>query len=123
MNSITVCGNVTKDAELRYLNNGDAICNFSVADNQGKDKTAIFWSCTLYGKRAEALSKYLNKGQAVTVAGQINEREFTDKNGNQRKAMDVRVNELALQGGRKEQDAKPAQQAPAETEQQDDIPF
>ncbi len=123
MNSITIAGTLGRDAELKYLSNGDALCSFSVADGQGRDKPTIWWNCALYGKRAEALSKYLNKGQAVTVSGQITEREFTDKNGNQRKSMDVRVNELALQGGRKEQDAKPAQQAPAETEQQDDIPF
>lgn len=102
MNSITVSGTLGRDAEVRYLNSGDAICNFSVADSAGRDKPTIWWNCSLFGKRAEALSQYLTKGQSVTVVGSITEREFTDKNGNHRKSMDVRVNEIALQGGRRD---------------------
>ena len=129
MNQITVAGTLGRDAEVRYLNNGDAVCNFSVADSQGKEKPTIWWNCTLYGKRAEALSQYLSKGQQVTVVGHITEREFTDKNGNHRKAMDVRVNELALQGSRQQHDApaerpQPAPQAAQqELAQDDDVPF
>ena len=131
MNHLTICGNVTKDAEVRYLNSGDAVCNFAIADNQGKDKPAIFWNCTLFGKRAESLSQYLTKGQSVTVVGTVSEREFQDKNGNHRKAMDVRVNDLALQGGKRESAGDEGYQKPAptaETAQQgfsdsDDIPF
>lgn len=102
MNSITIAGGLGRDAEIKYLNSGDPVCNFSVADSQGKDKSTIWWSCTLFGKRAEALSQYLTKGQHVTVVGHVQEREFTDKNGNHRKAMDVRVNDIILQGGRRE---------------------
>lgn len=108
MNTITVAGTLGRDAEVRYLANGDAICGFSVADSQGKDKPTIWWNCSLFGKRAEALVQYLVKGQSVTVAGQVTEREYTDKNGNQRKSMDIRVSEIALQGGRKEAKAEPA---------------
>lgn len=136
MNSITICGNLTKDAEMRYLPNGDPVAAFGVADNMGKDKGAIFWNCSLFGKRAESLSQYLTKGQSVTVIGSVSERDWTDKDGQKRKSMDVRVNDVALQGGRK--DAEPAQQqrqAPAQTprpgpkpapnfsDMDDDIPF
>lgn len=138
MNIITIAGNLTKDAEVRYLPNGDAIASFGVADNQGKDKPAIFWNCSLFGKRGEALAQYLTKGQPVTVAGAITEREWQDKEGNKRKSMDVRVSEITLQGGRKEA-AEPRQQeqrpsapprrapAPAAAggfdDMEDDIPF
>lgn len=128
MNVITVAGSLGKDAEVKYLPNGDAICNFSVADSQGRDKPTIWWNCGLYGKRAESLSQYLTKGQAVTVTGSVSEREWTDKEGNKRKSMDVRVNDVALQGGRK--DAEPQQerrQAPAPQQSfddmDDDVPF
>jgi single-strand DNA-binding protein len=128
MNVITVAGTLGKDAEVKYLANGDAICNFSVADSQGRDKPTIWWNCGLYGKRAESLSQYLTKGQAVTVTGSVSEREWSDKNGNQRKSMDVRVNDVALQGGRK--DAEPQQerrQAPKPQQSFDDddsdVPF
>lgn len=114
MNSITVAGQLGKDAEVRYLTNGDAVCNFSVADSQGKEKPTIWWSCQLFGKRAEALSQYLIKGQAVTVSGSVSEREWTDKEGNKRKSMDVRVNEIALQGGKRDEGQREApRQAPA----------
>jgi single-strand DNA-binding protein len=125
MNVITVAGTLGKDAEVKYLANGDAICNFSVADSMGRDKGTIWWNCGLYGKRAESLSQYLLKGQAVTVTGSVSEREWTDKNGQTRKSMDVRVNDVALQGGRK--DAEPQQRQaprPAPVEMDDgDLPF
>lgn len=125
INTITVAGTLGRDAEVRYLANGDAICGFSVADSQGKDKPTIWWNCSLFGKRAEALVQYLVKGQSVTVAGQVTEREYTDKNGNQRKSMDIRVSEIALQGGRKEAKAEPAAESKAEKADYDDsdVPF
>lgn len=111
MNVITIAGQLGRDAEMRYLPNGDPVCSFSVADSAGKDKTTIWWSCSLFGKRAEALSQYLTKGQAVTVGGTITQREYTDKDGVAKKSMDVRVNEIALQGGKREaQEEKPQRQ-------------
>lgn len=112
MNSITITGNLTRDAELRSLNDGTAVLSFAVADNQGKDKTAIFWNASLFGSRAESLAQYLTKGQQVTVIGTVSEREFTDKEGNKRKSMDVRVNDIALQGGKRDEgDRQPSRAA------------
>jgi len=119
MNSITIAGTLGRDAEQRFLPNGDAVSSFSVADSQGRDKPTTWWSCSMFGKRSEALHKYLVKGQSVTVVGSVTEREFTDKNGQQRKVMDVRVNDVALQGGKPQgqasephQDQRPQQQRP-----------
>lgn len=126
MNIITIAGNLGKDAEVRHLNNGDPVCSFSVADSQGRDKPTIWWNCSLFGKRAEALSQYLVKGQQVTVAGTVSEREWKDKEGNPRKSMDVRVTEIALQGGRRE-DKAPAPAARSSgggfTDPDSDVPF
>ena len=132
MNNLTIAGNISQEAEMKYLPNGDAVATFSVADNMGKDKGAIFWRCSLFGKRAESLSQYLIKGIAVTVSGSVTEREWTDKEGGKRKSMDVRVQDIALQGGKR--DAAPSpQQAPQRQAQKpapsgfddpsDDIPF
>jgi single-strand DNA-binding protein len=127
MNSISVSGSLGKDSELKQMNSGDYICSFSVADSMGRDKGTIWWNCTLFGKRAESLSQYLVKGQAVTVIGSVSEREWTDKEGNKRKSMDVRVSDVALQGGRK--DAEPQEErrqaprpAPVNIDS-DDLPF
>lgn len=123
MNSITICGNVAKP-EMRYLNSGDAVLQFSVADNQGKDKQPIWWRCALFGKRAESLQSFIQSGAKVTVVGSVSEREFTDKNGQERKAMEIRVNDISLQGGKAEADEKPAHQAkPAAPDDSEDLPF
>lgn len=131
MNSITITGNLGKDAETRFLPNGDPVASFSVADSQGKEKPAIWWNCALFGKRAESLAQYLVKGQQVTVIGQVSEREYTDKNtGAPRKAMDVRVVDIALQGGKRDEQRPAAAPAQASASQgggfddfDDSIPF
>lgn len=129
MNSITVAGQLGKDSEVRFLPNGDPVANFSVADSQGKDKDAIWWNCQLFGKRAESLSQYLVKGQAVTITGSVSQRKYTDKNGQERISTDVRVNDVALQGGKREAAPQQRQQAPKPSnpggfeDMNDDVPF
>lgn len=132
MNNLTIAGQLGKDAEVRYLPNGDPVANFSVADSQGKDKEAIWWHCQLFGKRAESLAQYLTKGQAVTITGRVSQRKYTDKNGVEKISTDVQVNEVALQGGKRESTQQPQQQrqqAPAQSnpggfeDMDDDIPF
>lgn len=112
MNSITIAGQLGRDAELRALPDGTQVLTFSVADSQGRDKPTIWWNCQLFGKRAGSLQQYLVKGQAVTVSGSITEREWVSKEGEKRKSMDVRVNDVALQGGQRQQsEASPAPRA------------
>lgn len=131
MNVIAVSGNLAKEAQVRYLPNGDPVANFTVADNMGKDKGAIFWNCQLFGKRAESLSQYLVKGLPVTVTGNLTERAYTDKQGVERKSMDLRVADVALQGGKRVDNPQAAtqpeqrQQAPSSgfDDMADDIPF
>lgn len=132
MNNITITGSLGRDIELRSMPNGDRVGSFSVADSQGRDKPTIWWNCQLFGKRAESLAQYLIKGQQVTVAGSIAEREWTDKDGNKRKQMDIRVSDLALQGGKREQAAASTAPAPSKSAQSgfdggfddgSDIPF
>ena len=135
MNSITVAGQLGRDAETRYMPNGDPVLSFSVADSQGKEKPTIWWRAQLFGKRAESLAPYLTKGQAVTITGTVTEREYTDKDGTPRKSQEIRVADVALQGGRKEGAAPaapaapktaPSKPAPAGSgfdDMDDDIPF
>ena len=127
MNSLTIAGQLGRDAEVRFLPNGDPVANFSVADSQGKDKDAIWWNCQLFGKRAESLAQYLIKGQSVTVTGNVSQRKYIDKNGVEKISTDVRVNDVALQGGRKEgaapQAPKPSNQSKNFEDMEDDIPF
>ena len=128
MNNLTIAGQLGRDAEVRFLPNGDPVANFSIADSQGKDKDAIWWNCQLFGKRAESLGQYLVKGQSVTITGSVSQRKYTDKNGVEKISTDVRVNDVALQGGRKENTApqqapKPKNQSRVFEDMDDDIPF
>lgn len=108
MNSICITGTLGRDMEQRAMPNGDTVGNFSVADSQGREKPTIWWNCQLFGKRVPALAPYLLKGQQVTVVGTVTERDWIDKEGGKRKQMAIRVNDLALQGGKREQSAEPA---------------
>lgn len=113
MNSITVAGRIGKDAELRHTSGGEAVASFPVADDQGKDRPTIWWRCQLWGKRAEALVTYLTKGQSVTVSGRVQESEYTSRDGETRKSQDIRVNDIALQGGKQDGHAPAPAHAPA----------
>lgn len=132
MNNLTIAGSLGRDAEVKYLANGDAVASFSVADSAGRDKPTIWWNCSMFGKRGESLAPYLLKGASVTVSGSVTEREWTDKDGQKRKSMDVRVSDVALQGGKRDaapqaapaQRTAPAQRpAPAYDFDSSDIPF
>jgi len=107
MNIVCIAGQLGKDMELRYLNNAEstAVGNFSVADDQGRDKPTIWWNCQLFGKRAESLAQYLVKGQKVTVTGQLTEREYTDRDGAKKVAREIRVQDVALQGSQRQEAA------------------
>ena len=134
MNNVTIAGQLGKDAELRNLPNGDPVLNFSVADSQGRDKPTIWWACQLFGKRAESLAQYLKKGQSVTVSGTVSQRTY-QKDGIEKTSMDIRVADVALQGGRKEEappqrtQSQPQRTAPVKrppsgfADMDDDIPF
>lgn len=127
MNSINIAGNLIKDAELRATNSGDNVLTFAIADNQGANKDAIFWNCSLFGKRALSLQQYLSKGQSVTVTGSLAQRKYQDKTGQEKTAFDVRVNDLALQGGKREEAPRQAAPEPKASsgfaDMSDDIPF
>ncbi len=109
MNVICFAGVLGNDAEVKYLPDGTAVCNFSVADSQGQDKQTIWHRCQLFGKRAESkLPSYLVKGAHVTVTGNLTQREYTDRDGNKKTSQEIRVQDVALQGGQRQQSETPA---------------
>lgn len=109
MNVFTFTGNLGKDAEQRFTQVGDSIVSFSVAVKSGfGDKAKTTWvRCSIFGKRGESVLPYLSKGQSVGVSGEFSMNEWTDKEGQNRAAPDVRVNDVTLLG-------KKDNQAPAE---------
>lgn len=96
MKAITIAGNVGKDGTLRTTQNGDKVLGFSVAveERTGHDKRTLWFDCSLWGKRAEALAQYLTKGTRVAVSGDLSTREHDG-----RTYLTVRANEVTLLGG------------------------
>lgn len=122
MQNITIAGRIGRDAELRSTNNGDQVAGFTVAvdSRKGREKVTNWWRVSLWGKRAESLSPYLLKGASVTVTGEFSLEEYDGK-----PQLNIRANDIALQGGRAEQserrDERPRQPAMADLD--DDVPF
>jgi single-strand DNA-binding protein len=100
MQQITIAGRIGQDAKVATTQRGDTVANFSVAVDyrDGDSKLTHWWRVSLWGKRAEALGKYLLKGTSVTVSGEFGLTEYEGK-----PQLNVRANEIALQGGRSEQ--------------------
>jgi single-strand DNA-binding protein len=126
MQTITIAGKLGRDAELRHTQGGDSVCSFSVAVDQreGRDKSTNWFRVSIWGKRGESLAPYLLKGAAVTVSGSFSVSEYEGKT-----QLNVRANEIALQGGR----GDGSQGAPVEPQRDsrqsfaeelsDDVPF
>lgn len=142
LNKVILIGRLGKDPEVRYMPNGEAVCNFSVAtseswkDNNGQKQERTEWhNITMYRKLAEIAGQYLRKGSQVYLEGKIQSRKYQGKDGIERTAYDIIANEMKmLGGGNSEQQAQSAQaetptpprrQAPATPVEDidDDIPF
>ncbi len=83
MNHFFVTGRLGADAELRYLQNGTAVCELSIADTRKQGETFVtsWWRVTLWAKAAEEWASQLKKGQEVAACGRMSQREWTDKGG------------------------------------------
>lgn len=102
MRRVELIGNLGADAELKTLNNG-SVANFRIAAKTGrKDDESEWFSCSLFGKRGEALLEYLKKGTQVFVRGDFKVRKY-QKDGQDRYSLDVTCEEVELVGGKKEE--------------------
>ncbi len=82
MNKVILCGNLTKDPDIRYTQNGKATARMSIAINSyGENKTAEYFNLVAWEKTAELCGKYLHKGSKVLVEGRLKNNNYKDKNG------------------------------------------
>lgn len=111
INIVTVSGNLTRSPELRATKSGTQILTFTVAVNdRRRDPQTGEWSdypnfidCSIFGKRAESLSKLLSKGGKVCVSGKLRQSSWTDKQGQKRSKVEVVAEDVELMGGSKAQ--------------------
>ncbi|MBQ2230514.1 MAG: single-stranded DNA-binding protein [Oscillospiraceae bacterium] len=106
-NQIIILGNLGKDAEVKALENGTKVITFNVAvterwkDKNEQDQEHTDWFTVDYFTMSDKVAQYLKKGTSVMVEGRMTSREY-EKDGQKRTAWSVRVNNLQLLGGKKD---------------------
>lgn len=125
LNTVSMIGRLVRAVEMRYSNSGFAIASFSLAvnvnkkvDGQWQDETSFF-DCSYFGKGAEAISQYLQKGQQVGIQGHL-EQQSWETNGQKRSKVVVICDSVQLLGGQKQgtQAPQPQRQQTAPPRQQ-----
>lgn len=103
LNKVILIGRLGRDPETRYMPNGEAVCNFSIAtdeswkDKNGQRQTRTEWhAITMYRKLAEIAAQYLKKGSQVYIEGRIQSRKYTGKDGIERTAFDIIASEMKM---------------------------
>lgn len=105
VNRVHLIGNCGSDPEIRFLPNGDAVANFSIAttdqwkDKQGQKQERTEWHrIVAYRKLAEIVEAYVKKGTSVYIEGRIQNGEYTDKEGVKRATFQIITEQLRLLG-------------------------
>lgn len=129
-NDINQClfiGRLGKDPETRYMTDGKAVTNFSLAigsqwkNKAGEKQESTEWvNCTTYGKLAEICGEYLKKGSQVFVSGKMKTSKWQDKEGKDRYTTEIVVNDMQMFGGKPDSVGMPKQEKePAKASNQD----
>jgi single-strand DNA-binding protein len=108
INRVVLTGNLTKDPELRSTSGGTSVCSLRLAVNTSKKDSSTgqwtekpnYFDITVWGAQGENCAKYLSKGRPVAVDGRLEWREFTDKDGNNRQAVEIWADSVQFLGGR-----------------------
>lgn len=120
INKVIIIGNAGKDPEVRYLADGSAVTNITVATSEkwkdkasGEQKEATEWHrIVMYGKVAEIAGQYVKKGTSAYYEGKLKTRKWTDKDGVDKYTTEIVCDKLQLLGGKQQGENEP-QQRPA----------
>jgi single-strand DNA-binding protein len=140
VNKVILIGNLGQDPEVKYMPNGGAVANVTVATteswkdkNTGEQKEITEWHRVVFFRRlAEIAGEYLKKGSKVYIEGKLQTRKWQDKEGNDRYTTEIVANEMQMLdsrgGGGGYKEPSEAQAAPASSggnmgDFDDDIPF
>ena len=109
VNKVILVGNLGNDPEVRYMPNGNAVANLSIAtseswkDQQGQLQEKTEWhKVTMYRRLAEIAGEYLKKGSQIYLEGKLQTRKWQDQQGNDRYTTEVIADQLQMLGGRNE---------------------
>jgi single-strand DNA-binding protein len=103
-NHIVLVGRLVADPELRQTQDGTPVTSFRIAVNRPKGRSGQeqtdFFGVSVWRQRAETAAKYLQKGRPVLVAGRCHIREYTDRDGNKRTAVEVTADDFQFMDSR-----------------------
>lgn len=106
LNVVAIMGRLVADPELRTTGNGINVCSFRIACDRnfvqnGQERQADFIDVVAWRQSAEFICKYFQKGSLIAVEGSLQSRQYQDKNGNKRTAVEVLANQINFAGGKK----------------------
>jgi len=126
VNKVILMGNLGRDPEVRFMPNGDAVCNFSIAttdswkDKAGERQEKTEWhNIVMYRRLAEIAGEYLKKGRPVYLEGRLQTRKWQTKEGQDRYTTEIIADSMQMLGGRdgaSSQDSQPSPQPEAKDE-------
>ncbi|MCG8588377.1 MAG: single-stranded DNA-binding protein [Proteobacteria bacterium] len=106
VNKVILIGNLGRDPELRYTQNGQAVVNFTLAtsenwtDKSGERVERTEWHrIVAWGRTAELCAQYLSKGRTVYIEGRLQTREWEDKEGQKRRTTEINAQTVQFLGG------------------------
>ncbi len=104
LNHVILIGRLTRDAELKYTANGQAVCKFAIAVNRRRKngdqwvEEANFFDIVLWGRQGETLNQYLVKGKQIAVDGELRQDRW-EQDGQNRSKVEIMANNVQLLGG------------------------
>ncbi|MBQ4382117.1 MAG: single-stranded DNA-binding protein [Oscillospiraceae bacterium] len=109
LNHIIIMGRLTRDPELRRTQSGTAVARFTVAvdrdvKGQNGERETDFIDCVAWSQRGEFVSKYFQKGSMIIVAGRLQVRDWTDKEGGKRRSAEINVDNTWFGESRRDRD-------------------
>ena len=107
LNKVILVGRLTRDPDLRYIQSGEAVANFTLAvdrpfTNQKGEKETDFVRIVVWKKQAENCAQYLNKGSMAAVDGRLQLRNYEDSSGEKKQAVEVVAERVVFIGGKKQ---------------------
>ena len=137
LNHVTIMGRMVRDPELRQLDNGTSVTSFSVAvdrtyvDKTTNERQADFLNVVAWRQTAEFVCKYFHQGDMIALEGSLQSRKYTDKDGNNRTAIEIVASNISFCGGKNggnantatTNDAPATMVANAPSEDNDELPF
>ena len=107
LNVVAIMGRLVADPELRTTTQGHSVCSFRIACDrgyvqQGQERQADFIDIVAWRQQADFVSKYFQKGSMIAVDGRLQTRQYQDKQGSKRTAVEVVANNISFAGAKRQ---------------------